>query len=408
MTHLTRDHRHVNPQAFYRDPYPVYAEARRARGLTFVPELGAWLVSRREDVREVLSKPEQFSSARALRPDYLPGKAALSELVKGFGGVQAVLTADGEAHRRLRRPLARGLSPARVAAALPFVTARAEALIGSFAGDGQVEWMEAYARPLPADVIGHLIGFDPADTHGAIRGAQRAEDLLFTELTEAEQVDAAKEIVALQHLLDGYARARRRDPRDDLITEMVRDLAPGSDDLTLDQRKEIVSNLQNLLLAGHLTATALLGTVVLNLLRDRRQWELLCEKPELVSVAIEEAARFEAPIQGFRRTVTTKVTLSGTELNENDVLFVSFASAGRDADANARPDEFDITRPALRNLSFGHGPHGCPGSQLAKEQVRITLEMLIRDLPGLRLARTDVTMAPTLIHRSPEELFLAW
>ena len=398
----------MNPQAFYRDPYPLYAEARRTRGLTFVPELDAWLVSRREDVREVLSRPEQFSSAGALRPDYLPGKAALSELVKGLGGVQAVLSADGDAHRRLRRPLTRGLSSARVAAALPYVTERAAALIGSFAGDGQVEWMDAYARPLPADVIGHLMGLDPADVPGAIRGAQRAESLVFTELTEAEQVAAAHEIVALQLLLDGYARARRREPRDDLCTEMVRELAPGSADLTLDQRREIVSNLQNLLLAGHLTTTALLGTVVLHLLRDRRQWELLCEQPRLVPAAIEEAVRFAAPVQGFRRTVTTGVTLGETELRANDVVFVSFASAGRDADANARPDEFDIGRQAFRHLSFGHGPHGCPGSQLAKEQVRITLEILLRELPGLRLARTDITMAATLIHHSPEALFLAW
>ncbi|MEU7894846.1 cytochrome P450 [Nonomuraea sp. NPDC049152] len=398
----------MNAEPFYRDPYPVYAEARRTRGLTFLPQLGAWLVSRRDDVREVLSKPEYFSSARALKPDYLPGRAALSELVKGLGGVQAVLTADGEAHRRLRRPLTRGLSPSRVAAALPFVTKRAEALIDSFSGDGQVEWMAAYAKPLPADVIGHLLGLDPADVPGAIRGAQQAESLLFTELTEAGQVEAAKEIVALQHLLDGYARARREDPRDDLITEMVRDLAPGSDELTLDQRKEIVSNLQNLLLAGHLTATALLGTLVLNLLRDRRQWELLCQRPELVPAAIEEALRFEAPVQGFRRTVTTSVTLSGTQLEEDDVVFVSFASAGRDADANARPDEFDITRPAFRQLSFGHGPHGCPGSQLAKEQARITLQTLMRELPGLRLADEEVGMALTLIHRSPEAVFLTW
>ncbi|MEV1246495.1 cytochrome P450 [Nonomuraea sp. NPDC049750] len=407
----------MNPQAFYRDPYPVYTEARRTQGLTFVPELDAWLVSRREDVREVLGNPEQFSSAGALRPDHLPSKAALSVLSQGFGGVRTVLGADGDAHRRLRRPLSRGLSSAKVTAALPFITERAEALIGSFAGDGQVEWMAAYARPLPAAVIGHLVGLDPADAPGAIRGAQGAERLVFTELTEGEQVEVAQEIVDMQQLLDGYAHARRRAPRDDLFTEMVRDLAPGSEDLTLDQRKEIVSNVQNLLLAGHLTTTALLGTVVLNLLRDRRQWELLREQPRLIAAAIEEALRFEAPVQGFRRTVTTTVTLSGTELHEGDVVFVSFASAGRDADADAdadaadgdlRADEFDIGREAFRHLSFGHGPHGCPGSQLAKEQVRISLEILIRELPGLRLAHTDITMAPTLIHRSPETLFLAW
>ncbi|MET7459132.1 cytochrome P450 [Nonomuraea sp. NPDC005501] len=393
---------------FYRDPYPLYAEARRTPGLTFVPDLDAWLVSRREDVREVLSRPGQFSSAGALRPDVVPGGRALSEMAKGYGGARAVLTADGQAHRRLRRPLTRGLSPARIAAALPFVTERAEALIAGFAGDGRVEWMDAYARPLPAAVIGHLMGLDPADTPGAVHGGHQAEELVFAGLTEDQQVEAAKDVVTLQRLLDGYARARRTNPRDDLITEIVRDLAPGSGELTLGQRNEIVANVQNLLLAGHLTATALLGTVMLNLLRDRRQWELLCERPALIPAAVEEAVRFDAPIQGFRRTVTEDVTLGGTELHRDDMVFVSFASAGRDADPDTHPDTFDIARPVARHLSFGHGPHGCPGSHLAKEQVRITLELLVRELPGLRLDRTDVTMAPTLIHRSPEALHLTW
>ncbi|MER7503644.1 cytochrome P450 [Nonomuraea pusilla] len=398
----------MDRQAFYRDPYPVYAEARRIPGLTFVPELDAWLVSRREDVREVLSSPDVFSSAGAMRPDQVPGPAALAELAKGCGGVQAVLTADGDAHRRLRRPLTRALSPARVAATLPFVRERAEALVAGFAADGRVEWMSAYAEPLPAAVAGRLLGLDPEDTPGAVRAARRAEDLLFTELDEEGQVAAAREVVGLQHLLDAYARARRSDPRDDLVTDMVRDFAPGDGELTPDQRREIVSNLENALLAGHLTTTALLGVVVLDLLRDRRQWELLRERPELVPAAIEEAARFEAPVQGFRRTVRRPVRVGGTELGEGDVVFVSYASAGRDAEPESRPNEFDITRPASRHLSFGFGPHGCPGTHLAKEQVRITLELLLRELPGLRLADQEVVMAPTLIHRSPEALHLEW
>ncbi|MFI6603398.1 cytochrome P450 [Nonomuraea sp. NPDC050536] len=386
----------------YRDPYPLYAEARGRPGLTFVPELDAWLVSRHDDVREVLSRPDRFSSAGALRPDYLPGPAALSEMVKGLGGVQAVLTADGEAHRRLRRPLTRGLSPSRVQAVLPYVRQRAAELLDGFAGRG-VEWMAEYARPLPASVIGRLFGFDPADLPGAILGGQRAEELVFSRLSEQEQVSAAKQVVALQLLLDAEVRDRLASPRDDLVTEMVRGLAPEATELTLDQRKEIVSNLQNLLLAGHLTTTALLGTCLLHLLRDRAQWELLCARPELIPAAVEEAVRFDAPVQGFRRTVTTPVTLAGTALEAGDMVFVAYGSAGRDTGST-----FDITRASDRHLSFGHGVHGCPGSQVAREQVRITLELLVERMPGLRLASDEVTMAPTLIHRAPEVLHLAW
>ncbi|GAA4917982.1 cytochrome P450 [Nonomuraea thailandensis] len=387
----------MDREALYRGPHPVYARARAAAGLTFVEELDAWLVARYADVREVLSRPGDFSSRGALRPDVLPGPRAFAELAGVPGGAPVVLSTDGAAHARYRRPLTRGLSPARVTAALPFVRDTAAGLIGSFAKAGQVEWMAAYARPLPAIVIGHLLGLDPADVPAAVRAGHRAEDLLFTPMPEDEQVAAAREVAALRRLLDAHAQASGT------ARTLTGELARG-----LDDRDEIVSNAENLMLAGHLTTTALLGSTVHHLLLDRRQWELLCARPELVPAAIEEAARYEAPVQGFRRTVTRPLTLSGTKLAEGDTVFVSFGSAGRDATVFERPDTFDITREPVRHLSFGHGVHGCPGSLLAREQLTITLELLVRELPGLHLARQDVVMAATLIHRAPERLLLGW
>ncbi|WP_407940837.1 cytochrome P450 [Nonomuraea antri] len=397
----------MDAEALYRDPYPVYAQARDAPGLTFVPELAAWLVSRHADVRDVLSRPADFSSRGALRPDLIPGPAAIAALAEAPGnGAAVVLGADGETHQRLRKPLTRGLSPARVSAALPFVAATARELLDAFTPAGRVEWMSAYARPLPAAVIGHLLGLDPAEVPGAIAAGNRAEDLAFTPMTEQEQVAAAREVAALRRRLDELAAGSRA--QETLTGELARALAPGPGAPTPGQRDEVVANTQNVMLAGHLTTTALLGSVVHHLLRERGQWELLCARPELIPAAIEEANRFEAPVQGFRRLVTRPLTLSGTELAAGDTVFVSFASAGRDAAVHERPDVFDITREPVRNLSFGHGGHGCPGSNLAREQVRITLELLVSELPGLRLADQDVVMAATLIHRAPESLLLTW
>ncbi|WP_260477940.1 cytochrome P450 [Nonomuraea sp. WAC 01424] len=395
----------MDRQALYRDPYPLYARARAAPGLTFVEELDAWLVARHDDVREVLSRPGDFSSKGALRPDVIPGPRAFAELAGVPGGAPVVLSTDGEAHQRYRRPLTRGLSPARVSAALPFVAATAAELVAAFAKAGGGEWMSAYARPLPATVIGHLLGLDPADVPAAIRGGGRAEDLLFTPMPEEEQIAAAREVAALRRLLAAHADRSRAAAN--LTGEVVRALAPGEP--TAEQRDEIASNVENVMLAGHLTTTALLGSVVHRLLRDRRQWELLCARPdELIPAAIEEAARYESPVQGFRRRVTRPLTLAGTPLTEGATVFVSYASAGRDAAVYERPDDFDITRPRGRHLAFGHGVHGCPGAFLAREQLRVTLELLVGELPGLRLARRDVTMAATLIHRAPEELHLTW
>ncbi|WP_329113549.1 cytochrome P450 [Streptomyces sp. NBC_01353] len=403
--------------ALQRDPYPLYARARQTAGLTFVPELDAWLVARDADVREVLLRPADFSSAQALRPDVIPPAAVFGVLARGYGNRPTVVSTDGAAHRRHRAPINSGLSAARVSALAPYAAEVATALVDGFSADGHTELMSSYARLLPGAVIGRLIGFEPQDVPVAVHGGHRAEQLLFRPMAEDEQIAAAEDVVALQRLLDRYARERRAQPRDDLCSAMVAALAPdtglgpGPRELTDDQRNELVANLQNLLIAGHLTTTALIGTALFHLLHRRDQWELLCARPELIPGAVEEAARFDTAVQGFRRTTTRPVVLAGTELPAGASVFVAYGSANRDEARHEDADVFDITRPATptRHVSFGHGAHGCPGSQLARTQLRLTLELFVRRFPGLRLAKDqDVEMRPTLIHRSPLELHLTW
>ncbi|MFD3515540.1 cytochrome P450 [Streptomyces sp. NPDC058657] len=417
--------------AWQRDPYPHYARARSTEGLTFVPELDAWLVSRDEDVREVLRRPEDFSSANSLRPDVVPGPAALAELAKGLGSHRTVVTSDGDTHRAYRAPLNSGLSTARVNAVLPYATARAEELVDAFAPRGRVELMAEYAELLPGDVICRVLGIDEADARAAVHGGRRAEELLFRPLPEEEQAAAARDVVALQHLLDNYVRDRRAHPRDDLISTMTAALVPGTGDLTREQRGEMVSHLQNLLLAGHLTTTGLIGTMFLHLLSDPAQWRLLCAEPDRIPAAIDEAVRHDTPIQGFRRLTTRTVTLSGTELPPGSALFVAYGSANRDPERHHDPDTFDLTRrERARHVGFGHGTHGCPGTQLGRAQLRITLELFTRRFPTLawknarpgrpdarpgrgdtrlgRAADQRADMRPTLIHRSPQALHLTF
>lgn len=402
--------RHERLDELQRDPYPLYAQARRTEGLTFVPELDAWLVARDADVREVLLRADDFSSDQALRPDVMPSPAVFGVLAQGFGKRPTVVSTDGPAHRRHRAPLNSRLSASRVTELLPYAAEQATALLDGFAADGRTELMASYARRLPGAVIGRLIGFDPADVPAAVHGGHRAEQLLFRPMSEADQLAAAQDVVDLQHLLDRYARARRAEPRDDLCSAMVTALAPGDGELDADQRAELVSNLQNFLIAGHLTTTALIGSTLFHLLRDdRAQWELLCERPELIPGAVEEAARFDTAVQGFRRTTTRPVTLAGTELPAGATVFVAYGSANRDETRHADPDVFDITRTPSRHVAFGYGAHGCPGSQLARAQLRLTLQLFTERLPGLRLAKDhEVVMRSTLIHRSPLELHLTW
>jgi cytochrome P450 len=423
--HRVDSQQHDRLDELQSDPYPHYVRARDAQGLTFVPELDAWLVARDADVREVLRRAEDFSSAGALRPDVMPSPAAFAVLGGGFGGRPVVVGADGAQHQELRAPIVKGLSPARVAAVVPYAAERAAALVDAFVNGeqdqgkpGHVELMSAYARRLPGDVIGRIVGLDPVDIPAVVHGGYRAEELLFRPLPEDEQIAVAQDMVATQHILDRYARDRHAEPREDLCTDIVASVThPGDADadtdggaeLTLDQRHEAVSHLQNLLIAGHLTTAALIGTTVLHLLRHPDQWELLCAEPDRIPAAVEEAARYDTALQGFRRVTTRPVTLAGTELPAGATLFVAFGGANRDGGRHPGPDEFDITRTPVRHLAFGLGAHACPGSQLAREQLRLTLQELTSRLPGLRLAEEHpVTMRPTMIHRSPETLHLTW
>ncbi|MBT2451392.1 cytochrome P450 [Streptomyces sp. ISL-43] len=377
----------------------------------YVPEVDAWLVARDRDVREVLGRAEEFSSANALLPDMPLSEEALGVLPRGFGPRPTVVSSDGAVHRRLRAPLNRGLSTARVSALLPYAQQCARELVDAFAGDGSAELVVAYARQLPGQVVGRLIGLDPADVPAAVHGGYRAEELLFRPLTPSGQAAAAEDVVALQHLLDGYVRDRRANPRDDLCSDLVSALAPGDGELTIEQRHELVSNLQNLLIAGFLTTSALIVTTLLHLLADRRQWRLLCADPALIPAAVEEGARFDTAVQAFRRTTTRPVTLAGTKLPAGATVLVAYGSANRDERRYARAEEFDIRRPEDRShLAFGHGPHGCPGSRLTRGQLRLTLELFTRVLPDLRLDedRPPPVMRPTLIHRSPEALHVTW
>ncbi|GLW01479.1 cytochrome P450 [Streptomyces lavendulae] len=397
--------------AFYRDPYPHYARARRADGLTWIPEAEAWLVARDGDVREVLRRAEDFSSANALLPDVPVSEAALAVLARGFGPRPTVVSSDGAAHRRYRTPLNQGLNPGRVEAVLPYAREQARELVDAFASDGSAELVGAYARRLPGLVIGRLIGLDPADVPTAVHGGYRAEELLFRPLSPSGQAAAAEDVVALQVLLDGYVRDRRARPREDLCSDLVAALAPGEGELTLEQRHELVANLQNLLIAGFLTTSALISTALLHLLGDREQWSLLRADPLLAEAAVEECARFDTAIQAFRRVTTRPVSLAGTRLPAGAAVLVAYASANRDEQRHADADRFDIRRPVdRRHLAFGHGPHTCPGARLARAQLRVTLELFARLLPDLRLdgRRPPPSMRPTLIHRSPQTLYATW
>ena len=403
-------------EIWFQDPYAAFAEGRRSAGPSFVPSLGAWVVARHDDVLDVLRRADEFSSANTLpRDDMLPPRVR-AELADSIGGRPVVVNSDGAAHRRYRAPLLAGLTPARVEQAVPFIEARAAELVDGFARDGRVEFVSGYTSVLASETIGRLIGLEPEDVAKAVYGTTQALVMYFFPVGDEHKAIAARKFAEMRAMIDEHVRARRAQPRDDLCSTLAASLAPDGGELTLDQRHEIASNVLNLFIAGFITAAPLLGTMVLNLLRHREQWELLCAKPELIPAAVEEATRYDTSMQSVRRITTAPVTLAGVEIPAGATLLVALASANRDARVHDQPDTFDITRPsntgaAAKHVSFGHGPHACVGAQLFREEARATLRTLTERLPNLRLApQEEGTMGRSAVPRDGtlQELNLVW
>jgi cytochrome P450 len=396
--------------AHAQDPYEFYALARHQQPIFFYPELAAWVVTRHDDVRAVLRDAETFSSANSLRPVAQPDPAVYAEFAKGYPMAPEAVNSDGAAHRRLRRPFADGLAADQVRAVEPYIRQRAGELVNAFADDGHAELMGQLAVPLPLAVIGRLFGLDPADMPLVHAGSLGILVLVSARSASAEQVAAARHVVALQRLLASYLRRRAEPGEDlDLISRTVAGLAPAAGQLTFDQEAELVESLFGTLLAGHTTTSNLLGNGVRQLLSHPEQWALLRSQPELLDGAVEEIARYDTSVQAQFRVTTRPVTLAGQELPSGAEVLVLFGSANRDPALVDRPEVFDITRPPSRHLAFGFGAHSCAGAQLARAELRIALATLVDRLPELRLAEAQtVTIAPSLRLRGPTALQVEW
>ena len=392
------------------DPYPFYTRARREKPIFFSSALDAWVVTRLADVRKVLRDGKTYGSSNALRPFSPLSPGVFEELAKGYPECPLFITMDGEPHRRRRTQAAAGFSAERVEAATPYITERAEGLIPELADAGPADFMAGYANRLPVDVICHLMGFAESDFTMIGDDTRRAAALPIGHRfqSEEEEIEAARSWVRVQGLMGRYVTDRRAEPRDDIMSELVRAYAADGRSLTPDQEAELVAIIFGVTLPGHITTSALLGNGLLRLLSNPGQWRLLCERPDLIPNAVEEIARYDTPTHIFLRQATQDTVLAGQPLAAGTEVAVWLAAANRDETAFEKAEEFDITRPVQsKHVVFGLGAHFCLGAALARRQIEISLRLLTERLPGLQLVPDQrIDFRPSLDHRGPMSLLV--
>ncbi|MFI5778365.1 cytochrome P450 [Nocardia sp. NPDC051570] len=382
------------------DIHPLYAKLRREEPISRVklPYGGeGWLVTRYEDVKQVLADP-RFSRAVTVDREDIPRVAPVPPRPN------SLLSMDPPEHSRLRRLVAKAFTGRRVEQLRPHVREIVDGLLDELEGSGRpADLVQRFALPLPVTVICEMLGVPTKDQH---RFRDFSDTVLSTTAYTREEIDAAR--VELERYLAELVAERRERPTDDLLGALV----AARDEKERLTEDELVQMGIGILVAGHETTANQIANFTYLLLTMPEQWKFLCDNPESVPSAVEELLRY---VQlgsggGSARVATEDLELAGVTVRAGEAVFVNTQAANRDESVFTDPEILNLIREHNPHMAFGHGVHHCLGAQLARVELQVALGSLLRRFPALRLAvpADEVPWKVGLLVRGPRQLSVSW
>lgn len=391
----------------------VYAELARAREeqpVFFSDVLQAWVVTRYDDIKTMLADPVFTVEGTLTGFNYEPETEAILSSGINWNTTAHIAGAEGEEHARLKKILMPILSPKRLRALEPVVREITTELVERFRDRGRCEFMSEFAYLLPIYTVFRFIGFDPADDDldQLARWSGNTFKIWLTPMEPDEQKQCAQDAVDYQAYIRAKINDRRTNPREDLMTEMVRAMDAGEIDLSEDEL--VLMYIFTFIGAGHETTMAQLGNSVYQLLREPARWENLKAHPEQLEDIVEETIRFDGSVLGWYRRVARDTEFLGHRFAEGQFVVMAFGSGNHDACKFADPESYcPVRENRERPLTFSQGRHFCLGAPLARLEVQVALDELSRRLPDLRLAPDQsITLAPSVATRTIESMELRW
>ncbi|RPK45640.1 Cytochrome P450 107B1 [Streptomyces sp. ADI93-02] len=345
----------------------------------------AWTVTRHAEARQLLVDTRLVKDLDAWGL-WRSGEVTHAwPLIGMIDAGRSMFTVDGEQHRRLRTKTSQALTPRRLEAIHPAIEKFTEELLDALTAQGQdgvVDLKAVFAQPLPMKVVGLLMGVDEA-LHPMLTRQYKA---FFSMLTPQE--DRLALLAELDVFYAELVREKTARPTDDLTSALI--LAEeGGEPLT---EEEVVGNLKAMVAAGHETTIGLILNAVRALLAHPDQLRMVLDGETPWETVIEETLRWDTPTTHLlMRFATEDIQVGDQVIAEGEGVVISYRAIGRDLTQHGDDaDAFDITRPTpIRHMTFGHGPHICPGAALSRVEAGIALPALFGRFPELKLAIAD-------------------
>jgi cytochrome P450 len=383
------------------NPWPLWARLRQTPVCwqeDGPDEGGTFVVSTYREIEALLHDPRLSSDLRH--------STQTGGQTRAPNAQYAFISLDPPEHDRLRRLAMRHFGPPERPAYLeqmrPEIARIATTLLDQVQGQRQIDLVESFNYQLPVTVICRILGVPREDEpQFKVWAAGVIENL--AEQGEAAQRRREQAQSDLDQYMAGLVERHRRQPGDDLLSQMATENGPEG----RMSDPQLVATGVLLLIAGHETTVNLLGNGMLALLRQPAILTRLRDAPALIPAAVEEMLRYDGPVQFLpQRTTLDEVSLAGTTVPKGVLVTLALAAGNRDPARFADPDRFDPERRDNQHLGFGSGIHSCFGAPLARMEAQVAFPELLRRLVQPRLVADPPPYRPSPLLRGPEHLLV--
>lgn len=377
------------------DPFAFYRTLHRKCPVYKAPETGIYQITRYDDLKKVLGDPATFSNVME-RAGVIQGDRAKVFLdvleARGWRPTPTLQRSDPPAHRRYRKYVDRAFSAKQVRTLQPRLEERCNEVIDAFIDRGECDFIEEFAFPFPGSIIAELVGLDASQWPRYRAWADNLIAYATRVMSEDELRQAAETELEMQHFYAAIFEDRRKNPGDDLMSALVTP-EPGEEPLTMQELQNVMHQLTA---GGYETVPSALAHGMWTMIRRPDVVADLRADRSLVRNFINEALRWEAPVQGLYRTAKEDVTLAGTAIPKGAMCQVRYGAGNRDEAQFPNADAFELRRAnAASQIAFGSGVHVCPGSMLARQEMQVAYNALLDRMEAFELARP----LPDPVHR---------